>query len=175
MKRFCVTAFFCALSTVACSEDYIRWKWFEYPDPFTLPKVKMRCVKEASAHVPCPVWTNPARFCRKSTCIGHAYETKALRVTPTFVVSGPKAGNKSIRATVEGIAAGCAIKAVTTGKAAAAATPSPEPTARIAAALGSSVATFKACITSVTAAGVAGGIVRRLKFTIATPTHWARL
>lgn len=175
MKCLSVTALICVLATTASAEDYVRLKWFEYPDPFTLPKVTMRCVKKASADVPCPTWAKPLRMCRKSTCIGHAYETKALRVTPTFVVSGPKSGSKAVRHIVEGVAAGCAIKAASSGKVAAAGIPSPEPAARVAAALGSGIAVFKACISSVTTAGVAGGIIRRLTFKIATPTHWARL
>ena len=67
-------------SQSAVAGDYLREKWFDYPDPTTAPKVTVRCVKEASTDVPCPTWDKPLRMCTKSACVGHAYETELLRV-----------------------------------------------------------------------------------------------
>jgi hypothetical protein len=159
----------------ASAAEYYRSKWFEYPDPLTAPRVTARCVKEASADVPCPTWNRPLRTCRQTVCVGHAYTTELLRVTPTFVISGPDSPDDATRRAVQGIAAGCGVKAIASGQGAAAAAPSPEPTARIAAAIGTAVGVFKACISTVSAAAAAGGIVRQLDFKIETPTHWARV
>ncbi len=175
MLRMVFTCAFVVIASACYAEDYVRWRWFEYPDPFTVPKTTVECVKEASMHVPCPTWSNPGRMCRRSTCIGHAYRVEVLRVRPTFVVSGPNSGNEAVRKAVEGVAVACATKAVATGKAAAAATPSPEPGARVAAAIGSAALTFKACVSTITAVGIAGSIIRQLNFKIETPTHWARM
>lgn len=165
----------CTFATGALSEDYSRTKLLEYPDPFTVPRVTARCVKEASAHVPCPTWSNPGRFCRKSTCIGHAYTTEALRVTAQLVISGPNSPSDAVRRAVQGIAAACGIKAAAAGKKAAAATPSAEPATRIGAAIASAAIVFKACIGSASATAIVGGIVRQLDIKVETPTHWARV
>ena len=162
-------------SGYAVAGEYFKQSWFEYPDPSTAPKITARCVKEGSAHVPCPTWREPFRMCLKSTCIGYAYDTELLRVTPTFVVSGPDSLDAAVRRAVEGFAAACALKAIGSGKAAAAATPSPEPTARVAAALAAAEVSFEACIATVSASSAAAAVLNELEFRIDTPTHWARL
>ena len=162
-------------STSALAGDYIREKWFDYPDPTTAPKVTVRCVKEASADVPCPTWDKPLRMCTKSACVGHAYETELLRVEPTFVVTGPESGEEGVKKAVQAIVAVCTAKAIAGAKGAAAATPSPEPAARVGAGLATGITFFKACIAAADATAVVAGILNQLEFRIDTPTHWAKL
>lgn len=162
-------------STSASAADYVRDKWFEYPDPTTAPKVTARCVKEASTDVPCPTSEKPLRMCTKTACVGHAYETELLRVEPTFVVSGPESGDEAVRNAVQAIVAVCTAKAISGAKGAAAATPSPEPAARIGAGLATGVGFFKACIVAADTTAVVAGILNQLEFKIETPTHWAKL
>ncbi len=159
----------------AFAGDYYRHMWFEYPDPTTAPKVTAKCVKEGSTDVPCPTFGKPFRMCRKSACIGHAYTTELLRVSPTFVVSGPDTADEGVKRAVEGIAAACAVKAIAGAKGAGAAAPSPEPAARIAAGLTAGLAIFKACLATVNATAVVAGVANQLEFKIDTPTHWARI
>lgn len=162
-------------STSAPAGDYHREKWFDYPDPTTPPRITMRCVKEASTDVPCPTSGKPLRMCTKRGCIGHAYDTELLRVAPTFVVSGPESGEESVKKAVQGVVAVCAATAIASAKGAAAVTPSPEPTARVGAALASGITYFKACIAAADTTAVAAGILNQIEFRIDTPTHWAKL
>lgn len=162
-------------STSAVAGDYIREKWFDYPDPTTAPKVTVRCVKEALTDVPCPTLGKPLRMCIKSACVGHAYETELLRVEPTFVVTGPESGEEGVKKAVQAIVAVCTAKAIAGAKGTAAATPSPEPTARVGAGLATVITFFKACIAEANATAVVAGILNQLEFRIDTPTHWAKL
>jgi hypothetical protein len=162
-------------STSAMAGDYLREKWFDYPDPTTAPKVTVRCVKEASADVPCPTWDKPLRMCTKSACVGHAYDTELLRVEPTFAVSGPESGEEGVKKAVQAIVAVCTAKAIAGAKGAAAATPSPEPAARVGAGSATGITFFKACIAAANATAVVAGILNQLDFRIDTPTHWAKL
>lgn len=162
-------------STSAVAGDYLREKWFEYPDPTTAPKVTVRCVKEASTDVPCPTLDKPLRMCTKSACVGHAYETELLRVEPTFVVTGPESGEEGVKKAVQAIVAVCSAKAIAGAKGAAATTPSPEPAARVGAGLVTGITFFKACIDAADATAVVAGILSQFEFRIDTPTHWAKL
>lgn len=175
MKRIYLAVLLASLTNVASAGEYYRDKWFEYPDPTTAPKVTVRCVKEASTNVPCPTWKEPLRMCLKTACVGHAYETELLRVSPTFVVTGPESADESVKKAVEAIVAVCSVQAVTAAKGAGAATPSPEPAARVGAALATGITYFKGCIAAADAAAVAAGILNQLEFRIDTPTHWAKL
>lgn len=178
MRVFLVTVFGCLLSVSAGSAnaaDYVRQKWFDVPSPLVAPRVTAKCVKTASAHVPCPTWQKPLRQCLKSTCIGHAYTTDVERTSAIFIVSGPDSPSEAVKRAVEGVASLCAYKAIASGKKAAAATPSPEPSARVGAALATTVGIFKLCISKVTAGAVVAGIARQLSIRIDTPKHWARL
>lgn len=155
--------------------DYLRETWFEYPDPTTAPRVTARCVQMSSADVPCPTTQKPFRTCRKEACTGHAYDTELLRVAPTFVVSGPDTADDAVRKAVTGIVGACGAQAILGAKAAGAAAPSPEPLARITAALATGVIQFKACIATANAAAIAAGILNQLEFKVESPTHWAPL
>jgi len=175
MKKYLFFSFLALFTSAVSAGDYFRESWFEYPDPTTAPKVTARCVKEASTDVPCPTWDKPLRMCTKSACVGHAYDTELLRVEPTFVVSGPDSAEDGVKKAVQAIVAVCTAKAVTGAKGAAAATPSPEPTARVGAGLATGIVFFKACIAAADATAVVAGILNQLEFRIDTPTHWAKL
>lgn len=164
-----------ALFAPAQAAAYAREKLFEFPDPFTAPRVTVRCVKNASAHVPCPTWRKPGRMCRKETCIGHATTIELLRVTPTLVISGPDSADEAARRAVHGIVSACAASAALKAKAAIAATPSPEPGVRAAAGFAAGYASFKACIAAASTTTVVAGILRQLEIKLERPTHWARL
>lgn len=167
--------FLCTTMTAHAGE-YFREKWFDYPDPTSAPKVTARCVQYGSAHVPCPIFpSDMTRMCLKSACTGHAYDTELLRVSPTFVVSGPDTAEAAVKNAVEAIVAVCAAQAVAGAKAAGAATPSPEPASRIAAAISTGVIAFKVCVGTASATTVVAGIVNQLEFKLETPTHWAKL
>jgi hypothetical protein len=100
-KRLLVVSFFFTASASAAAVhagEYYREKWFDYPDPTTLPKTTARCVQEGSMDVPCPTWSEPLRMCRATACTGHAYTTELLRVSPTFVISGPDTGEEAVKA-----------------------------------------------------------------------------
>lgn len=155
--------------------EYYRSKWFDYPDPTTMPKTTVSCAQEGSIDVPCPTWSEPLRMCRKSACTGHTYKTEMLRVAPTFVVNGPDTSDQAVKNAITGVAATCAATAISAAQGAAAATPSPEPAARISAGLAMGIAYFQSCISTVSGAAVAGGLINQLSFTIETPTHWAPL
>lgn len=176
MNKLIFWILFCLyLMTTAHAGDYFRETWFEYPDPTTAPKVTTRCVQEGSMDVPCSTWQEPFRMCRATGCTGHAYTTELLRVSPTFVVSGPDTGEEAVKRAVQGVVAVCSANAIVAAKAAAAATPSPEPVARIAAGLGAGVTSFKSCIATANTTAAVTGIANQLEFKIESPTHWARL
>ncbi len=176
MRKLILWMLFCLCSaTTVHAADYLRETWFEYPDPTTAPRVTARCVQEGSMDVPCPTWNEPFRMCRATGCTGHAYTTELLRVSPTFVVSGPDTAEDAVKRAVQGIVAVCSANAIVAAKAAAAATPSPEPVARVAAGLGAGVTSFKACIATANATAIVAGIVNQLEFKVESPTHWARL
>lgn len=157
------------------AEEYFRQKWFDYPDPTTLPKTTVECVKEASTDFLCPTWSNPTRTCRKSMCIGHAYTVELLRIEPTFVVSGPTSPDSATKDAVKAIVAGCSATAINAINTAVAATPSPEPSARIGVGLAAGVTSFKTCIITINTTSVVSGILGLLEFKIDTPSHWARI
>lgn len=176
MRRQIIAVFLLISASLPVSAaEYYRSQWFEYPDPTTLPRTTATCVQEGSLDVPCPTWDRPLRMCRATGCTGHAYTTELLRVTPTFVVTGPESSEEAVKRAVQGIVAVCAANAVVASKAAGAATPSPEPAARITAGLAAGLVSFKACIATAKASTVAAGIVNQLEFKIETPTHWARI
>lgn len=172
-KQIIFLVFFAFISSFCYSAEYFREKWFDYPDPTTIPRTTATCVQQGSMHVPCPTWSEPLRMCLKSACTGHAYTTDVLRVTPTFVVNGPDSVDEATRNAVTGIVAACVVQAISAAKGAAAITPSPEPVARVGAGLASGATYFKACISTVNAVAVVAGIVNQLQFTVETPTHWA--
>lgn len=168
--------FFLVMATFSArAEDYFREKWFDYPDPTTAPRTTISCAKEGSVTVSCPTTRKPLRTCRKTGCIGPTTKIDLLRVSPTFVVSGPSSGEEAVKRAVQAIAVGCATNAIITAKGAAAITPSPEPAARVGAGLASGVGYFKACIAGAKVAAVASGIVDQLEFKIESPTHWSPL
>jgi hypothetical protein len=161
-------------SSKAMSRDYYNEQWFEYPDPLTAPRITVGCAHEACTKVPV---THGLKISMEQRCVctNPTQRTELLRKSVRFVVSGPDTGEEAARRAIEGIAAGCAVSAITTAKVTAAAAPSPEPAARIGAATGALLTSFKACILGVSASGVAGAIVRQLSIGIRTEDHWARL
>lgn len=173
-KRILVLLIGLGSATVSGAADYYRSKWFEYPDPTTMPRSKAVCVKTGSIDVPCPAGLNITRMCRATGCIGHAYKLELLRVTPTFVISGPETSDEALKRAVQGIAAVCAGKAIHAAKGAAALAP-PEPASRISAGFTAGLGFFNACISTANLSSVAAGIANQLEFKIETPTHWAPL
>jgi len=159
----------------AGAADYWKGTLMEFPDPTTIPKVTTSCVSNATANYPCPSWKYPGKTCTAKSCNGWATKTEALRVKVIFKASGPDSAEQAIKDTVTGYVAGCGALAMTSAKAAASATPSPEPTARIAAGWVAAEASFYGCITAFSASGVAGSIVKQVKLKMLKPTHWARL
>jgi hypothetical protein len=154
-------------SGAADAADYYRQKWFDYPDPFTAPKIE--------THTGCAHWIKPwggAKICTNPTHV--QVQVGLLRKDVVFVVSGPDAPDQGVRNAVEGYAAGCAAQAITVALGAAAATPSPEPGARIAAGSAALVGSFSACVSAISAAGIVGGIVSQLHVNIDTSgSHWS--
>jgi hypothetical protein len=164
-----VTLALLGMSGSARAADYYRHKWFDYPDPVTAPKFASR--------TGCAHWIKPWRGSKICTNPTH-FQVKValLRKDVVFVVSGPASPDQAIQRAVAGYAAGCAATAVTAAVTAAAATPSPEPAARIAAASGVLFSSFAGCISTVSAAGIAGGIVAQLHINIDTSgSHWSPL
>ena len=151
----------------AQAADYYRAKWFDYPDPFTAPKFR--------TDTGCAHWIKPwsgAKICTNPTHV--QVQVALLRKDVVFVVSGPDNPDQAVQRAVAGYAAGCAATAIAAAEAAAAATPSPEPGARIGAASAMLYSSFYGCISSVSAAGIAGGIVGQLHINIDTSgSHWS--
>lgn len=169
---FCILIIF---SLSANAEDYFRQKWFDYPDPLTLPKTTVECVKQASLHLPCPTWSHPKRMCLKSGCSGHKYTVEALRIEPTFVISGPSSPDAAIKEAVMAIVATCGAIAIDAANVAVVANPSPEPSTRIAIGATVGVGSFKTCILTMNTTSAIAGVLGLLNFKIETPSHWARL
>jgi hypothetical protein len=176
MRRTIYALFLLGLSCLSANAgEYLRIGFFEFPDPTTAPRVTARCVKMGSMDVPCPTWDKPLRTCRKETCIGHAYTTELLRTKVEFVAYGPDAADEAVRFAVRAVITNCGVKGANAGKTAAAALPSPEPAARIAAGLAAAVAVFKACIATASMSAVVAGIVNRVDYKIEQTGHWARI
>lgn len=175
MKTVLFVLLWMSAASVTQAGDYFRETWFDYPDPSTAPKVTARCVQEGSMDVPCPTWSEPLRMCRASGCTGHAYSTELLRVSPTFVVSGPDTPDEAAKRAVQGVVAVCSTQGVIAAKAAGAAAPTVDPVSRVGAGLAAGVVAFKGCISSANAAALIAGIVNQLEFKIESPTHWSPL
>lgn len=73
------------------------------------------------------------------------------------------------------IVAGCSAIAINAINTAVVATPSPEPSARIAVGLAAGVTSFKTCIITVNITSVVSGILGSLEFKIEKPSHWAKI
>lgn len=120
--------------------EITREKIAQWGDPFTPPQLRVRCVKEAWGRLP---WGR-----RWRTCVGHAYDTKTYQRELFLVVRGPDTNQleAEAKAKVEDALKTCLV--VSAGGAATAfyATPSPEPGARIAAAVAAAGESFKVCI-----------------------------
>lgn len=162
-----VVLIFCFCESAHAAEYYNK-KWFDYPDLFTAPRVT---TSTGCAHwvegLGAKICTNPTHF---------TVRTELLRRDVVFVVSGPDSPSEAVRRAVAGYATGCSVIAVHAATTAAAATPSPEPGARIAAAAASLYGSFAACISAISVGGVAGSILGQLNIRIDTSSsHWSPL
>ncbi len=169
LRHLLLTLAFVGTSGAAHADEYYRNKWFDYPDPLTKPKLETR--------TGCAHWVKPWRGSKICTNPTHfQVQVALLRKDVVFVVSGPASLDQAIHRAVEGYAAGCAATAIAAAEGAAAAVPSPEPSARIAAASGVLVTSFSGCISAISGAGIAGGIIAQSHIGIdASGSHWSPL
>ena len=144
----------------ARAADYYDHHLFDYPDPFS-----HRLTAKCSWH---PRWTLVKCLWPKD--IHH----QMLWHSAVLVVSGPSSPSVAITNAVEGYAAVCgsiaAGAAITAGGGFGAISAG---TFAIPAAAGAAATAFEACVTHVSLAGVAGGIVKQLDLRIDTShTYW---
>src|SRR5262249_38551245 len=125
--------------------DYYNQKWFDYPDPGTLPRTTTTCAHEACTDIPefHGFHVSMVRHCICTNPIVHA---ELLRKDVKVVVSGPDSPDAAVRNALMGYAAGCVAAAI------AASTAGPQ----IVASPAGFFASFKACILGLSVAGVAG-------------------
>lgn len=155
------------ISKPARAEDYYNQKWFDYPDPFTAPKLtQVGCGKQACTKI--PEWHGIGHVEMKEhcACINPEMKAELLRHDVYVIVSGPQTADDAVKKALEGYAAGCAATAI------AAATAGPQVVAAPAGFFGA----FQACIAGLSVAGVAGGILNQFNIHFDTHnTHWSPL
>jgi hypothetical protein len=153
-------------SSAGAATDYYNQKWFDYPDPFTVPKVEQTgCGKQACTKIP-EFHGIKVTFKEQCACINPLMKTELLRHDVNVTVTGPESADDAVKKAVEGYVAGCVATAI------AASTAGPQVIASPAGFFGA----FQACISAISAAGVAGGILNQVNIHLDTnSTHWAPL
>lgn len=163
------------VSSSANAGEYWRQKWFDFPDPGTVPRTITECVDWAVYHQPCPTTTDWGRMCETRNCKGHATRVEMLRIGVVFVAAGPDSPDEAVRRAVAGYVAGCGAVAIGAANTAAGAASAGGPGASAAAGATAAVGAFKTCLLSISVAGIAGGILNQISLRVENPTHWARL
>ncbi len=154
------------VSFSARADDYYNQKWFDYPDPLTVPRVTQTgCGKQACTDIP-EFHGFHVEMVSHCVCINPLMKTELLRRDVRVMVTGPKANDDTVKKAIEGYVAGCVTTAI------AASTAGPQVVASPAGFYGA----FHACLTTISAAGIAGGILNQINIHIDNnDTHWAPL
>jgi hypothetical protein len=150
------------ISALVCgtahAETYYDEKWFDFPDLSTAPQVT--CPDDDDDD------DDGVELCLGDNCLCSNPETQVLRRDVRVVVTGPDAPDDALRNALLGYAAGCVAGAI------AASTAGPQ----VIASPAGFYASFKACIFSISASGIAGGILNQFDIHLDTSdTHWAPL
>lgn len=153
-------------SLPAQAADYYNQKWFDFPDVGTLPKLTAAgCGKNACTKVP-EFRGIQVTFRMQCKCINPLFKTELLRRDVRIIVSGPDTANQAVQKALVGYATGCVVTAI------AASTAGPQ----VVASPGGFFAAFEGCISGLSAAGVAGGLINQLHVRLDTSqTHWSPL
>ena len=154
------------LASPASAEDYYNQKWFDYPDPFTAPRVTQTgCGKQACTDIP-EFHGLKIEMHQQCMCISPNISTELLRHDVRVVVAGPSANADTVKKAVEGYVAGCVVTAI------AASTAGPQ----VVASPAGFFATFKGCVAALSLSGTVGAILNQVNIHIDTnETHWAPL
>ena len=173
LKTYGVILSLLCTASIANGADYYNRKWFDYPDPVTLPRVQNGCAHWASGssmqckflkchHTTWKVCTNPTHIV-----------VSLLRKDVVFVVSGPSSPSEAVEKAVAGYAATCAATAIAAAQIAGAAS-STTMVGEVPAAAAALPTAFETCVSAVSVAGAAGGIVHLLDIHIDTSgNHWS--
>lgn len=143
-------------SALSSGGQYGRKKIAQWGDPLTLPQTRTRCIGEAWGNWP---WGGEWR-----TCNQWATDYRTMQVEVYMNGIGPTDLSEAARSVVENIVATCVGLSSAVAVAALWATPSPEPTARVAAAYAGASATFTGCLSGkaaeLTAVGLATAAIK---------------
>ena len=162
---FISTCLIACCPTGAHAAEYGQTLVIEWPDPFTPPQTRTRCVSEARGDWP---WGGEWK-----TCSGWATDFKFMHVQIYSKAIGPDALGQVAKAAVESIARTCSSKAGLGAVVALAGTPSPELSARLAAAWTVAVAIFNTCLAEQAASLAATGVATSaLKLAFEPRSHW---
>ena len=172
---FAFAVFLSLAATSANAGEYWRHKWFDFPDPGTLPRSITECVDWAVFHAPCPTTTDWGRMCEKRECKGHATRVEMLRIGVVFIASGPDSPDEAVHRAVTGYVAGCGAAAIGAANMAAGTASAGGPAASAGAGATAAVGTFKTCLLSISVSGIIGGVLNQISLRVENPTHWARL
>lgn len=149
------------LSSNCDAATFARQKIAHWGDPFTLPQTRTRCSSEASGNG----W---------KTCNGWAVDYRIMQVELYAMAIGPNDLVQAAADAVAEVARTCTGLAVAAAGGTMIATPSPEPSARIAAGIGIGTKTFNLCIAKfvdeLTAVGV---VAASLKLALDSDNYWS--
>jgi hypothetical protein len=165
MRALLTAIVFVLISLPVQAADYYNQKWFDYPDVGTVPRTTSTCAHEACTDIPefHGLHVDMIRHC---VCTNPIIKVELLRRDVYVVVTGPDAPDQAVKNALAGYAAGCVATAL------AASTAGPQ----VVASPAGFYAAFQACITSISAAGIAGGILNQFNIHLNTSdTHWSPL
>jgi hypothetical protein len=165
MRSLLVAIVVVLITLPAQAANYYDQKWFDYPDPATLPRTTSECAKQACTDIPEFSGLN-VTMVTHCVCVNPIVKVELLRRDVRVIVSGPDTSDDAVKKAVVGYATGCVVGAI------GGSTAGPQ----IVASPGEFFALFKACITAISATGMAGSIINQFNIHLnTTQTHWSPL
>jgi hypothetical protein len=133
--------FLVCVSSTAVAQDFHKQKLAQWGDPFTPVQTRTRCIGEAWGHI--PLVSENWRSCNEWATDTSSMQCEVTLRVPT-VASLPAAAQSAAQT----VAKTCSGVALATGAAVFTGTPSPELSARVAAALATLKPAFVSCVSS---------------------------